>query len=74
LRVEPDEVRRLDGKPLPEGGFEIRQITDFFRAVHARRAGYLKQLGRLDESRRDEERADALHKSLGGVPAAPWTP
>jgi hypothetical protein len=74
LRVEPEEVRRFDGTPLPEGGFEIRQITDFFRAVHARRAGYLEKLGRMDEARKDAERAEILHRSLGGVPAAPWRP
>ena len=74
LRVEPEEVRRLDGTPLPEGGFEIRQIVDFFRAVHARRSDYLARLGRADESRQEAERAEILHKSLGGIPAAPWRP
>ena len=74
LEDEPGEVRRMEGVPLPEGGFEIRQITDFFRAVHARRAGYLEKLGRLDEARKDAERAEILHQSLGGVPSAPWKP
>lgn len=74
LRDEPDEVRRMEGAPLPEGGFEIRQITDFFRSVHARRAEYLKRLGRSEEARREAARAETLHRSLGGVPAAPWTP
>jgi len=64
----------LDGTPLPEGGFEIRQITDFFRAVHARRADYLVKLGRTEEARKDAERAEALHRSLGGVPSAEWKP
>lgn len=73
LRYEPREVRRMEGSPLPEGGFEIRQLTDFFRAMHARRAGYLKRIGNLEEAQREADRADTLRKSLGGVPVAPWT-
>lgn len=74
LRDEPREVQHLDGSPLPEGGYEIRQITDFFRSVHARRAGYLERLGRPEEARRDAERAETLRNALGGVPSAPWNP
>lgn len=74
LRDEPDEVRRLDGSPLPEGGFEIRQITDFFRSLHARRAGYLTKLGREKEAAAEDAAAERLRKSLGGVPTAPWRP
>jgi 4-amino-4-deoxy-L-arabinose transferase-like glycosyltransferase len=74
LGDEPEEVRRMDGTPLPEGGFEIRQIADFFRAVHSRRAEYLSRAGRPDEARKDAERAEILKRSLGGVPAAPWEP
>ncbi|HZL71641.1 MAG TPA: glycosyltransferase family 39 protein, partial [Planctomycetota bacterium] len=74
LEDEPKEVRDMDGTPLPEGGFEIRQITDFFRAVHARRADYLVKLGRTEEARKDADRAEVLHRSLGGVPSAEWKP
>ncbi len=74
LREEPEEVRRLDGTPLPEGGEEIRRTTDFFRSLHARRAGYLERLGRREEARRAAERAEILRNSLGGVPSAPWNP
>jgi hypothetical protein len=74
LEDEPDEVRGLKGEPLPEGGFEIRQITDFFRAVHSRRGDYLDRLGRTEDSRRELERAETLRRSLGGVPTAPWKP
>ena len=74
LREEPAEVRALEGKVLPEGGFEIRQITDFFRSLHARRAGYLEKLGKTQEAAAEAAKADALRRSLGGVPSAPWTP
>jgi hypothetical protein len=74
LRDEPAEVRHLDGSPLPEGGFEIRQITDFFRSLHARRGGYLTKLGRDQEAAVETAAEERLRKSLGGVPTAPWKP
>ncbi|HEU4339879.1 MAG TPA: glycosyltransferase family 39 protein [Planctomycetota bacterium] len=74
LEDEPAEVRRMDGTPLPEGGIEIREFTDFFSAVYVRRSGYLGMLGQTEASRSDADRAETLHRSLGGVPSAPWTP
>jgi uncharacterized protein YbcC (UPF0753/DUF2309 family) len=71
LADEPSEVRNMDGTPLPEGGTEIRQTTEFFRALHSRRADYMKRLGREDEAKRELDRVEILNKSMGGVPTAP---
>ncbi|HEY3226901.1 MAG TPA: hypothetical protein VGK61_07910, partial [Planctomycetota bacterium] len=63
LAEEPDEVRRIDGSPVPEGRVERRRVAAWFEVLHGFRADLLGRAGRAEEARAESNRAEILKRS-----------
>ncbi|HTF58084.1 MAG TPA: hypothetical protein VK661_12705, partial [Planctomycetota bacterium] len=63
LAEEPDEVRRIDGTPIPEGRIELRRVAAWFEVLHGFRADLLGRAGRAEEAKAESKRAEILKRS-----------
>jgi len=63
LAEEPDDVRRIDGAPVPEERVELRRVAAWFEVLHGFRADLLTRAGRAEEARTESKRQEALKRS-----------